>query len=484
MSETEWREQSSTMTLKQILLQSRKAYMPEPSMRSRSRGPLRSAMVFVIRSTAMLMLFTALAPGVSAIEVPLPSPSTIERLQFDGIKPGYGDDSEGSDPDFAWRSSWREQPEWGDRIGYVDSTGTLRVRTRRVDTASWVVVARNVKDFQLLDWRIAVLKQNGVLLLAEGPLNTPLKVIDQGVAAFQLTLTRVGILRTDGTFLIKEWGFLPQKVATRIQAFQVLADRIGVLDLDGKLWVHPRGTVTRFLPIAEGVDTFQLEREWIGILKGGRLLIGKGELIQEGKMLSFVDQATNVTDFEMEVTVDLAAIPKSRLHLAVVDGAGNLGIGEGEKPAIPLQSIKANASKVHWAGRQLAITTLDGGLQIGKLQDSSGTLSDVKLVGQTTAFRLNPEGTLLLSRKGGQLSAVGTRPNPPLFPTTDAAQNVTPLPPFLPILPAPSGVVLGSEQTLVDQAGLSPVIRAFEVSSIRPTFTRRSIKMTGRGFVQ
>lgn len=153
-----------------------------------------------------------------------------------------------------------ETPRWGGRVGYVDDNGDLQVRMSENPNASWKKVATGVKSFQLLDWRLAVLRadNNRTLLLGEGELENKLTPVATNVCAYQLTLTRVGILQCDGMLLVKEWGFDAKPVAQGVKSFQVLSDRVGVLGFDGVLWVQEGGSIVAsdFREIANDVVRF------------------------------------------------------------------------------------------------------------------------------------------------------------------------------------------------------------------------------------
>src|SRR5262249_33862873 len=189
------------------------------------------------------------------------------------------------DPDFAWRQNWQESPQWGGRLGYLDNQGTLRVRMRFDPERPWLIVAKDVKDFQLMDWRLGVLKNDGTLLMIEnGALNQPLRTVDVGVEAVQMTATKVGILRANGEFRVKEAGLRgPVTFATGVKAFQVTSDyRTGILGSDNSFWLA-QGAMTSavrgaFQKIADDVESFQLEREWVAYTQRGRLFVAKAEL--------------------------------------------------------------------------------------------------------------------------------------------------------------------------------------------------------------
>src|SRR5262249_3450234 len=139
------------------------------------------------------------------------------------------------DPAFAWRADWKEEPRWGNRIGYVDAAGNLLVRVRRGSEKGFVTVARDVRDFQLLDWRLAVPGRDGTLRVGEESLKSPLQRVGENVAAFQVTPTRLAFVDAEGTLRVKDGAAEPRVAARGVRSFQVLDTRLAVLGFDGTL---------------------------------------------------------------------------------------------------------------------------------------------------------------------------------------------------------------------------------------------------------
>lgn len=329
-----------------------------------------------------------------------------------GSQPGRVSARRQAGPD--WRSQWIEVPQWGGRVGYIDDEGRLKVTLRYDVDAPWVVVAEDVADFQLLDWRLGVLKTDGTLWINQGKLNEPLRQLDSDVAAFQLTLTRTGILGRDGTLRIYEWGYKPYAVAHNVAASQTTSDgRVGFIDGTGDLWVQEGGAVRpdAFQKVASEVDAFQFEREWLVTRSRGELRCSKDG---RGAQREFVTIAKDVADFEAQVEVEMRTFG-SRLHVAAADRSGRLLYGEGDRAALTLEpQVGVEASSVHWAGGLLAISTAAG-----------TTLATVTAGGQVQvesklserAVTMNAEGALLLGRGDrlafydGSLSPANARPS-------------------------------------------------------------------------
>jgi hypothetical protein len=389
-----------------------------------------------------------------------------------------------------WRVGWEETARWGGRLGYVDKAGTLWVQLRYQPEAPWVPVAAEVAQFQLLDWRLAVLKRDGTLWLGEGPLNAPLVHIDAEVSAFQLTLTRVGMLRKDGTFRVKEWGGEPTSVATGVHAFQVLDDRVAVLGVDGTLWMQRGGTVHGFVPLATGVDAFQMEREWVAYRQDARLMVARDDDDSESLIdLAFQEVAAETANFEMEVTVTFNETFDSRMHLAVVDAQGQLWLDEAAVPEqLALSPVDLGGvgplARVQWAGGQLAALGLDGTLTVAQLDETGGLVNAQAVVG-VKDFRLGPEGTLLLSSKAGRVSLIHQQllDEKGGWQTMRDEAELSSL-----IMPGAQGAAgrsfdLAGEKALAREKGGRPVEAAAGVglSSLRPAFTRQPVMRPGTG---
>lgn len=302
------------------------------------------------------------------------------------------------------QKQWREAFQPGGRVGYVDTYGNLKVRAHTDPGAPWVTVAKNVKDFQLRDTRIAVCQNDGTLRFWDGPLDNMLwQVIDTEAAAYQLGVSRVGILHVDSTFLLTEWG-APVPIAIGVKAFQVLPDRIGILGFDGSFWVQEGLSTEKFHKIADNVLTFQMEQEWVAYVEATaphRLMLGHGQVAG----MKFVEQAINVADFEMEVWVDAMNHNEHRVRLAYINGTG-VYVGRGHlEPMIMHEGFfnrfdtKAvpgiRAKKVQWAGGKIVAEDEYGVVSI-YMSSQDGALGAAIANGRKEDVRWNSEGAVLI----------------------------------------------------------------------------------------
>ena len=361
-----------------------------------------------------------------------------------------------SNAEFYWRSAWTESPEWGGRTAFLDGAGNLYARAGKDLSTPWVLLATNVVSFQILDWRLAVLKSNGSLYLAEGALNAALLHVSDKVKRFQLGLTRLGILQDDGHFLVKEFGYLPRLISRDVKAFQVLLDRVGVLKNNGDLYLHEGGFINILRRVAVDVTRFQLEREWIIILNGTDLFVGKGSMFN----VQFLKTASTVKDFEAEVTVYLGGSRSSNIHLALISESSQLSVGGG--PTLPLQLAALaidNVSSLQWFGRRLLVNTINGRALVGDLSEDNSSLKNLVDLGRVDRVSAVQEGRLTISRSVNSLSMI----------ELPKANSVV-------AAPADSRQLSDLAEYSIHGVGQSSLdVRGLEQSSMRPARTRRAI---------
>jgi hypothetical protein len=70
---------------------------------------------------------------------------------------------------------------------------------------------------------------------------------------------------------------------------------VAVLNKSGALLAHDRGHVEYLREIRVGVSRFQLEREWVAVLRHNELEIARADRLRD---LEFMPQGTSVNDFE------------------------------------------------------------------------------------------------------------------------------------------------------------------------------------------
>lgn len=307
--------------------------------------------------------------------------------------------------DADWREHWRETSRWGGRLGYIDRWGQLKVRLVDEDRPEWVVLARNVRDFQLLDTAVAVLLDDGRLLLGQGHLNAPLRPVADNIATFQLTLLGLGMITTDGVFKMTDGGLDPFTVAHGIKAFHMSPEGVAVLGMDDSFWVyHGTGVPIGFRKVADKVKHFQMEREWIAYVdEHDALMLAKATRPDES--LTFRPVADDVRDFEMELAVDLRGGLAARLRLAAVKSSGSVHVGTTDAPDAmafePLPDMKG-AERVQWAGGRLIARGQDGVREARwNLEEGPGPVAQI-VTGDTFAL-FNAEGYALVRRDGGEL---------------------------------------------------------------------------------
>lgn len=425
-------------------------------------------------------------PPDSAIERPESAPPVEPEYWGNVDRPIQHDPAEADDPDFAWRKTWRESPQWGGRMGYVDQNGNLRVTLRYDPSTPWVIVAKGVKDFQLLDWRLTVLKEDGRLLFSEGELNSPFREIDKDVTAFQMTLTRVGSLHADGTLVVKEEGFQARTVAKGVQSFQITFDgHFGVLGFDGSLYLQHGTTVTPESAslLAKDVTAFQIEREWVSYVQragsGNRLLVGKEQSDDPfHKVGPFEEVATNVDDFEAQVEVAFAGpeMRNSRLHVAALNN-GQLKLYDGTKPALTEKAAPNPGhalAKVSWSGAQLACLGTKGELSVSSIDEDGPR--EFQQLGKVADYRISGQGAALVALDGGSLKLIEIAAVPAPVVRDDASMEEKAAAIAKQVKAARTAIFdLQGQRDLVTRPELARKGGAIGLSSMRPEYTRRPV---------
>ncbi len=385
------------------------------------------------------------------------------------------------DPDFAWRQGWHEAPYWGGRIGYVDHLGNLRVRLLTVepgaDNADWVIVAKDVLDFQLMDWYVAVRKRDRTLWYARGPLNTPLVLVGKSVEAYQLTELGLGMLNERGELSVFTGVAYPRPMAAHVQAFQLTHHgRLGLLDQSGTLWLSdaPSWPGGSFIAVRGNVQSFQLEREWVVVLDrdpARQLLVAKLEQVGQGA--DFAPVARGASLYHAELKLNDLSTP-SALRVAVVTADQGLLVGETtQPPAVSWHVLKRRPRDIEWVRGKLAEVDDQGNLDITDVEaaDQSGTRST--RIGTVRNFSINQEGWLAVERAVGEVSLIPPRLLP--LPPPEGSASPTADPATRQPTPGPlrhDGWDFAGE-ALVSVPGQRAT--AFALSSIRPRWARRSV---------
>ncbi len=314
-----------------------------------------------------------------------------------------------NDPEFAWQKDWHERQRWGGRVGYIDKNNNLKARLTEGDSAQWVTVAKGIKDFQLLDNRVAILQKNGALLLSEGVLKNSFRLVSNSVEKFQLTNTRIGMLSTNGIFSVKEVGFKPELVASGINAFHIIANRSALLDEAGTLWAQQGGTVGRYIAIASKVRDFQLERDWLIYLDESANLMATRGVINKDLKFNKIGESVDIFESEAYVVAD-ATQPTYRLRIAAVDKSGYLSYGDSENSNFKLQKIANSglAKKINWNAGRLAVISPTGEVSVADT-DGAGQLNSFSWKGVFDEFHQGSEdlslhriGTSLFLRRGSE----------------------------------------------------------------------------------
>ena len=177
--------------------------------------------------------------------------------------------------------------------------------------------ASDVKKYVMEGDRLAVLKNDGSLLVKEGDLGPDWHTVNtDSVTDFQLDGDRIAF--TEGTDLYLVEGELDGEIVHQdavVKSFQIEGDRVGVLTPEGELLVKEGDLGPGWESIAgSGVTDFQLHGTRIAYRVGTALFAQEGALDEPS-----VDQEVAATSYQL-----------SGDRLAALTAAGELLVKEGD----------------------------------------------------------------------------------------------------------------------------------------------------------
>jgi hypothetical protein len=194
----------------------------------------------------------------------------------------------------------------GHRIAIIDQSGALLARDvefKRVLPFSydfvlnWVNLGKDFVDYQITGNRIAVLDSSGILMVKDGELRDGWTLQVDNVRSFSVSRHRVGMLTTDGELKVKEGSLSADwiQLANNVKAFQLLDSRIAAVDFQGNLFVQEGVLTSEWKPMGEKIQAFQLSGTRVAILDAmGKLMVNDGNLRAE-----MILQAENIQHFQL-----------------------------------------------------------------------------------------------------------------------------------------------------------------------------------------
>jgi hypothetical protein len=179
-----------------------------------------------------------------------------------------------------------------------------------------VLQEEDVEKYVLEGDRVAVLKDDGALLVKEGDLEPGWHTVNtDSVTDFQLDGDRIAF--TEGPDLYVVEGDVDGEMVhqdAQVKSFQIEGDRVGVLTTDGSLLVKEGDLDPGWQTIATGVADFQLHGTRIAYREGTTLFAQEGDLDAPS-----VEQEADVTSYQL-----------SGDRLAALTTAGALLVKEGD----------------------------------------------------------------------------------------------------------------------------------------------------------
>lgn len=193
----------------------------------------------------------------------------------------------------------------GDRVALLDSDNRLLIPVWRYKNqfiadslAEWATAGHDIVDFQMTNYRIAMLSRDRDLFVQADDINLAWVLQAKNVRAFSVSDHRVGYLTDNGDLLVKEGGLQNDwvAVAKNVSAFQLNDNRIAIVDEQGVLFVNEGEMLSEWKPMASHVKAFQVTNLRVGIIDADdNLLVKEGNLRAEWLTL-----AKSVRSFQLE----------------------------------------------------------------------------------------------------------------------------------------------------------------------------------------
>jgi predicted chitinase len=186
----------------------------------------------------------------------------------------------------------------GDRIAVLKNDGSLLVKEGDLAPGWHVVNEDSVTDFQIRDGRIAFTEGND-LYVQEGELGGEIVHQAADVKKFQIEGDRIGVITTAGVLQVKEGDLGPgwaEISAGNVTDFQLEDTRIAYTE-GTELWAREGELDATSVHQESGVTSFRLNGDRVGALKSDGSLLVKGGDLEPG----WAEISTNhVTDFRLD----------------------------------------------------------------------------------------------------------------------------------------------------------------------------------------
>lgn len=182
----------------------------------------------------------------------------------------------------------------GDRLAVLTNEGALLVKAGDLGPGWAEVNTDSVTDFQLEEDRIGYTEGHSLYAL-EGDLDAEPILQDDDVAQFQLEGNRVAILQTNGALLVKGGDLEPGWVTVdpdSVTGFRLDGERIAFTE-GQSLWVTEGELDSAPVFQDDGVASFDLSGDRVAVVKNGQLLVKEGDL-EPGWFVADEESATGL----------------------------------------------------------------------------------------------------------------------------------------------------------------------------------------------
>jgi hypothetical protein len=181
---------------------------------------------------------------------------------------------------------------------------------RAQDTRTWSNVA-------LSGDRIAVLKNNGTVVIKEGGLSATWVNLRSGVKQVVLAGDRIGVLATDGTAYVKDGTISAAWVAVRsgVKQIALSGDRIGVVTKDNLAFAKAGALNAAWVQQASSIKQIALAGTRIGVLS-----IAGNTFVKEGSLTAGFDQQSS-TNAQISLTATRVGVLSVAANSWVKEGA-------------------------------------------------------------------------------------------------------------------------------------------------------------------
>jgi predicted chitinase len=185
----------------------------------------------------------------------------------------------------------------GDRIAVLKNDGSLLVKEGDLGPDWYTVNTDSVTDFQIRDGRIAFTEGKD-LYVVEGELGSEVVPQADNVKKFQIEGDRIGVITTDNALQVKEGDLGPDWAVistNNVTDFQLEDSRIAYTE-GTELWAQEGELDAESIWQESDVKKFALNGDRVGALRSNGLLQVKGGDLEPG----WAEIANGVTDFELD----------------------------------------------------------------------------------------------------------------------------------------------------------------------------------------